>query len=56
MKNKLNKEIFTEYIQSLQINEKSLIVDIGYAGSLQKHCLLLLDKRLMAYTLLLMKK
>ena len=34
--NKLNKEIFTEYIQSLQINEKSLIVDIGYAGSLQK--------------------
>jgi predicted HAD superfamily hydrolase/glycosyltransferase involved in cell wall biosynthesis/GT2 family glycosyltransferase len=35
-KNRNNRLIFQEYLEKIAIDEKSLIVDIGYAGSLQQ--------------------
>lgn len=44
--NKENKDSFLGYVASQNIDENSLLVDIGYAGSLQKTLLSLLGKKI----------
>jgi len=44
--NKKNKQIFSSYIKSTNIDENSLIVDIGYAGSLQETLLTITGKKI----------
>ena len=44
--NKNNKDIFASYIDGLGLDENSLIVDIGYAGSLQKTLLTVTKKKI----------